>query len=133
MEGRVGEDVIAPVTLGHTSLPLEDEVDILDEKKDYATDEIAPVVDGVETLASQAQHPNPEGRAKTAEYYSKRAEAEGIAPAQDFLLIVDQMMELTQEEALDILHNAIQYHQGRSAEPRSSSKCMITDVLCLML
>ena len=86
-----------------------------EEKKAYVLeDEIQPVSNETQPVASRADDLDARTAPQTAAYYSQRAQEEGIAPQEDFALIVDQMMGLTQEEALDILRRAIDYHTGVS-------------------
>ncbi len=50
-------------------------------------------------------------RDKISSFYGRKAEHDGIAPSRDFLYILDKVNEMTEEEAMRILVNAIEFHK----------------------
>lgn len=83
-----------------------------DEKSGFDGDEIEvskPV--GALTQSVQEKGATPEMRARIAEYYGAKAEEDEIAPRADITAIVDRIMEMTNEEAVDILTKTIHAHR----------------------
>ena len=101
----VGEDQI------QTEKDLQIDVDYPSTKQDV---EDIPAPTGVQVLTEHEDQVDLALRDQTHDYYSLRAEQEGIAPRGDFLLVVDDMFGLSQVKALDILQEAIQVHQGKA-------------------
>ena len=112
---------------------IEDEkdlqIDVVVANKGDAED-VMSSLNGVQALTDQADEVDPNLRAASHQYYSLKAEQDGIAPRGDFDLLVDDMMGLSQEKALDIIHQAIETHRGGSralTPPAISLTCVRAD------
>jgi hypothetical protein len=61
-------------------------------------------------------------RRKIVEYYGRKTEEDDIAPASDVTIILEKIIEMDEEQALDICANAIEYH---SSDPNFPSITMV--------
>ena len=84
------------------------------EKKDN-NDEIQPaneknlhVTQGGEDVSGYT----PEMRTKIIEYYGRKAEDDALAPREDVDVILDKILGMSEEEALNIVAEGVQYHRG---------------------
>ncbi|ORX37028.1 oligopeptide transporter 2 [Kockovaella imperatae] len=96
--------------------PLDTNIsDVVDEKKGDAADfDIAPADDGHLDLKAERtniSHANPEMRAKIVAYYGRKAEEDHLAPKEDVTIILDHILAMTEQEAMDILVHAVEFHQ----------------------
>lgn len=84
----------------------------LGEKVD--DDEITPAIDekGIREAVTHTETADitPEMRRKIVEYYGRKAEEDDIAPASDVTVILEKILEMDEEQAMDICANAITYH-----------------------
>ena len=80
-----------------------------DEKKE----EITAVDDHIEQIVASgnAQDITPEMRQKIVNYYGRKAEEDDIAPAADVTAILERIIEMGEEDALDIIVHSIEYHK----------------------
>jgi hypothetical protein len=84
------------------------------EVGDKNDDEITPAVDEKD-VKEAIQHTEqaditPEMRRKIVQYYGRKAEEDDIAPASDVTIILEKIIEMDEEHAMDICANAITYH-----------------------
>ena len=109
------EVVVLPSTL-HQPPPLTSPTS-LDEKMDektYEHAEIVPVGDDMAHYVDavrRGEELTPEMRNKVRAYYGQKAEADGIAPSADVEVIIDRILEMSDEDAIDILARAIDFHR----------------------
>jgi OPT family small oligopeptide transporter len=76
-------------------------------------DQIVPAVEEVQDIVATFKDTGnitPEMRSKIAVYYGRKAEEDNLAPQVDIHYILDRIVLMTHDEAIDILVNAIQYH-----------------------
>ena len=92
----------------------EDEKHYIQSEKQGA-DEIAVAtdVDGIVAAVLEGKAITPEMRQKVAEQYGRAAEEDQIAPRGDVTAILERIIIMTDEEAVDILVQAIEYHKVR--------------------
>jgi len=106
-EEKANIDTIAILPGGEEASPrYEDDKDLAQE--------ITPVKDDTKTIVSAAHdmsHVTPEMRRKIADYYGRKAEEDSIAPAADVTMILEKVIEMPEEEAMDIIVGAIEYHR----------------------
>ena len=91
-----------------TSLGIED------EKNLYHTQEITPAKDDVATIVVEPHDMSdvtPEMRKKIMDYYGRKAEEDHIAPSADVDMILEKVIQMSEEEALDIIVGAMEYHK----------------------
>lgn len=74
-------------------------------------DEVQPVKSG-STLPSLGNTATPEMYSKISAIYGKKAEDDNIAPATDVEYIIDRIQEMSEEEAIQILTDAIEFHSN---------------------
>lgn len=70
---------------------------------------------GDEKTVIDAEHisaQTPAMRARIFEYYGRKAEEADLAPAADVDVILDKILEMREEEALEIICKAIVYHRN---------------------
>lgn len=77
----------------------------LSEKKVFDEDDKTPVIDTI-LPADDAQ------RAQVAMLMGTKAEEDNIAPRADVMYVLDKVVEMKTEEAIEILNAAIDYHTG---------------------
>lgn len=86
--------------------------DNLEEK--IIDEEITPAIDEKDVREAVTHSENaeitPEMRRKIVEYYGRKAEEDDIAPASDVTVILEKILEMDEEQAMDICANAITYH-----------------------
>ena len=88
---------------------------VTDEKKFDDEFEIGPADDGKVQITSgghQLDHDTPEMRNKIIAYYGRKAEDDALAPKEDVSVILDHILAMSEQEAMDILVHAIEYHRG---------------------
>ena len=88
--------------------------------KATAIDEVEPVTSKTES-APLEKILSPEMSSKVAALYGKKAEDEQIAPSGDVQYIIDKIQNMTEEEAIHILTEAVEYHNNDPSEPISST------------
>lgn len=83
-----------------------------DEKK--FDDEIRPVDEKIEHVAAERElgEQTPEMRNKIIAYYGRKAEDDDLAPAADVTVILEKILAMSEEDALDIIVNAMEYHRN---------------------
>ena len=79
-----------------------------DEIEIGPADEKVTVTSGGQNLDQQS----PEMREKIAAYYGQRAEEDALAPRGDITAIMDAILAMSEQEAIDILVGAIDFHRG---------------------
>lgn len=83
-----------------------------DEKRELGNDEIVPADQDIATINGTLNGDvSDEQRAKIRAYYGHKAEDEGIAPSDDVEVILDAVIGMSEDEALDILFKAIEDHR----------------------
>ncbi len=92
----------------------EDEKHHMHSEKQGA-DEIAVAndVDGIVAAVLEGREITPEMRQKVAEQYGRAAEEDQLAPRADVTAILERIITMTDEEAVDVLVRAIEYHKVR--------------------
>jgi len=108
--GRDKEDTddiaVLPIQTAASTTNLD-----VEEKYD---DEITPVIDekDMKEAIEHAEQADitPEMRRKIVEYYGRKVEEDDIAPASDVTIILEKIIEMDEEHAMDICANAITYH-----------------------
>jgi OPT family small oligopeptide transporter len=86
----------------------------IEEKKTPFDEEITPATDDVEEMIRNVEHGaaiTPEMRNKILDQYGRKFEDDQLAPREDISLILDKIIHMSEEDALDILHRAIDYHR----------------------
>jgi OPT family small oligopeptide transporter len=76
-------------------------------------DQIAPAVEEVQDIVATLKETGnitPEMRNKIAAYYGRKAEEDNVMPRADIHYILDKIVLMTTDEAIDIIVKAIQYH-----------------------
>jgi hypothetical protein len=83
-----------------------------DEKK--FDDEIGPADERIETVAATRDlgEQTPEMRNKILQYYGRKAEDDNLAPAFDVTVILEKILSMSEEDALDIIVKAMEYRQN---------------------
>lgn len=103
--------------------PATTETEQLEEK--VGDDEITPVSDEKDVREAvthmESSEITPEMRAKIVAYYGRKAEEDDIAPASDVTIILEKILEMDEEYAMDICANAITYH---ASDPNFPSTTM---------
>ena len=98
--------------LGNSSPATEKDLDISFADKNDLSPEAFLAPNGVQPVSAQSDTLDEVTRVATIEYYSGKAEDQYIAPRGDFEMLVGPMMGLSVEEAVQILVDAISYHEG---------------------
>lgn len=81
--------------------------------KAAAMDEVEPAISPATSAPLGEKHNlTPEMQQKIAAMYGKKAEDDNIAPARDVEYIVDKIQNMTEEEAIQILTEATEYHNN---------------------
>lgn len=110
---KVDTEEIAVLPSQGVARPAAGEADQLEEK--VLDDEITPAAIGEQDIKDAVTHAEdteitPEMRRKIVEYYGRKAEEDDIAPASDVTVILEKILEMDEEFAMDICANAITYH-----------------------
>jgi hypothetical protein len=119
---KVATDEIAVLPSNNLARPS---AGVREDEQKNGDDEILPAIDEKEIKAA-AEHQEvaeitPEMRRKIVEYYGRKAEEDDIAPASDVTIILEKIIEMDEEQAMDICANAIDYH---SSDPNFPSVTM---------
>lgn len=96
------------------TLPATSVTSPYDEEKKF-DDEIGPADEKrIETIATtqDLQDQTPEMRNKILQYYGRKAEDDNLAPAADVTVILEKILAMQEEDALDIIVKAMEYHQN---------------------
>ena len=67
------------------------------------------------------EHITPEMRQKIAQFYGRKAAEDDVAPSNDVTVILDHILAMSEQDALDILVHAIDYHRGE----RCHDSCLV--------
>lgn len=82
-------------------------------EKITSADTITPAQEEIEDFTEKVKNGtdfSEEQRAKIAQYYGNKAKNDKIAPATDITYILDQIVSMSEDRAVEILLGAIQYH-----------------------
>ena len=95
------------------TLPQTSVTSPYDEEKKF-DDEIGPADEKIQAVAAERDlgEQTPEIRNKILQYYGRKAEDDNLAPAADVTVILEKILSMPEEDALDIIVNAMQYHQN---------------------
>ena len=88
-------------------------VDEINEKVEDEKLEISPAGKEEEVAADElkaGREVDPDLRAKLVSQYGRKAEEDGIAPSADITLILEKILTMTEERAMEILLDAVQIH-----------------------
>ena len=101
--------------------PINEKTNI---SKDETEDQIeeATDLDAAAEAVRQGHEITPEMRRKVAQHYGHIAEKENLAPQGDVEVILEYIVAMTEEEAIDVLLQAIEYHKVR--EKAGCRKCL---------
>lgn len=91
------------------------------EKDSFDHIEAAEDVNAIETAVKEGHTITPEMRKKVAEHYGRKAEEDQIAPSADVTAILERIIAMTDEEAVDVLVQAIEFHKVRLRYARTAS------------
>ena len=92
---------------------VQSENDLQDKIYVGQDDEIVPVAEKeVPVLSSEPQVATDEMKAAIARYYGVDAEGEHIAPRDDLNKVLDQLLTLSEADAMEILLTAKEEHRG---------------------
>lgn len=95
-------------------LPQESVTSPYDDEKKF-DDEIGPASDAkIEQVAAERDlsDQTPEMRNKIIEYYGRKVEDDNLAPAADVTVILEKILAMSEEDALDIIVQAMEYHRN---------------------
>lgn len=84
----------------------------------------APAAEDVQDIIDKVKDQSditPEMRSKVAAFYGRKAEEDHLAPSADVVYIIDKIILMTEQEAIDILVRAIEYH---SSDPNFPGQTM---------
>ena len=93
---------------------LHERSDDRQEKEMLEAEELGPIVDSDPPKDISQQTLSPAARAKLLETVGVKAQSDNIAPSADVQMLLDQMMGLSQQEAIDVLVRAMEYHQSET-------------------
>ena len=93
--------------------PEDEKHHVHSEKHDADEIAVATDVDGIVAAVLEGKTITPEMRQKVAEQYGRAAEEDQLAPRGDVTAILERIITMTDEEAVDILVQAIEYHKVR--------------------
>lgn len=104
--GRESPDIVP--TLPNTSITSP-----YDEEKKF-DDEIAPADTKIENVAAERNlsEQTPEMRQKIIQYYGRKVEDDHLQPAADVTVILEKILAMSEEDALDIIVQAMEYHRN---------------------
>ncbi|CZR63038.1 related to Oligopeptide transporter 2 [Phialocephala subalpina] len=92
------------------SVPFNDR-EVSKNEEITAVPELEEVQDIVDNVKQQSDI-TPEMRSKIAAFYGRKAEEDHLAPSADVVYIIDKIILMTEQKAIDILVKAIEYHSG---------------------
>lgn len=82
-----------------------------------AIDEVEPVArTQTDPVTGEKTTITPEMQQKIAALYGKKAEEDDIAPSRDVQYIVDKIQGMSEEEAIQILTDTVEYHSNDPSE-----------------
>ena len=76
----------------------------------------SPILDSNSTRLPSAHAPSTTSRTEMLEMCGVKAEEDNIAPSTDVQMLVDQIVTMSTQEAIDILLRAIAYHQSETIQ-----------------
>lgn len=91
-----------------------DVVDSADNEKHHSdTIKTAEDVTAIEEAVKEGHAITPEMRKKIAQHYGRKVEEDLLAPSADVTAILERVIAMSDEEAVDILVNAMEFHKVR--------------------
>jgi len=105
-QNRDRDDIVPTLPQTSVTSPYDDE-----KKFD---DEIGPADQKIENVAAarDLSEQTPEMRNKILQYYGRKAEDDNLAPAADVTVILEKILSMSEEDALDIIVKTMEYHQN---------------------
>jgi ATP-dependent Clp protease adapter protein ClpS len=92
-----------------------------------AIDEVEPVPatrTQTDPVTGEKTTITPEMQQKIAALYGKKAEEDDIAPSRDVQYIVDKIQGMSEEEAVQILTDTVEYHNNDPSEFSTCCNCV---------